>query len=386
MSELRLPSWYRIGWTVGSSLVKKFFCRDHETVVGLVGGEEAATVSYQVPEFQAQGKALVLRIPTKEPRPVVLFSPSTQGMAAASDPSASSREGVRLKLWPRFDAVLAYEHPVALMMLRGGADVIMVDHPRDRETGVQLYCDHDAAAAALYASYTQACEQGLVSSSTPLGLWGFSQGGGAAAAALMSAAPQVRVGVVGAPPVHLREVLHRIDGTSATGLIAYAIAGLAVRTKELKREALGGLNRRGRRIVDACVNQCATATVLRYGTFDTSHWTINRQRLEMLFVGPPALRAEFARLRLDDPARPAPPTGIPIKLWATRFDTLMPFGSIEHLSRIWQDAGVDVLFEVRGRHRIPGRTTLNHMLPYYHHARRDIAWMLGQLKSAPATR
>lgn len=367
-------------------MVKKFFRRDHHSVVGLIKGEEATTVAYQIPKFKAEGKALVLRVPSQQPRPVVLFSPSTQGMAKDSDPSSSSRVGVHLKFWPHFDAVLAYEHPVALMMLRGGADVIMVDHPRDVDRGVQLYCDHDAAAAALYAAYSEATQQHLVNPDVPLGVWGFSQGGGAAAAALMSAPPKVRVGVVGAPPVHLREVLHRIDGTSATGLIAYAIAGLAVRTKDLSREALGGLNRRGRRIVDACVQQCATATVIRYGTFDTSHWTINRQRLEMLFVGPPALRAEFARLRLDDPARPTPPTGVPIKLWATRFDDLMPFGSIQHLSRIWQEAGVDLLFEVRGRHRIPGRTTLNHMLPYYRHARRDIAWMLGQLKSTPATR
>lgn len=386
MSQLPLPSWYRIGWSVGSSLLKKFFRRDHHNVIGLNSGEVATTITYELPEAKAHGKALVLRGTSNSTRPVVLFSPSTQGMAPESDPSTSSRIGIQLKLWPHLDAVLAYEHPVALMMLRAGADVIMVDHPRDIETGVQLYCDHDAAAAALYASYNKACETQLINPNTNVGIWGFSQGGGAAAAALMSAIPAVKVGVIGAPPVHLREVLHRIDGTSATGLIAYAIAGLAVRTTDLSREALGALNRRGRRIVQACVDQCATATVLRYGTFDTSHWTINRQRLEMLFVGPPALRSEFARLRLDDPTRPNPPAGLPIKLWATRFDDLMPFGSIEHLAGLWQEAGVDVVFEVRGRHRIPGRTTLNHMLPYYRNARRDIAWMLGHLNADSATR
>lgn len=386
MSQLPLPSWYRIGWSVGSSLLKKFFRRDHHSVIGLNSGEVANTITYELPEAKAHGKALVLRGTSPSTRPVVLFSPSTQGMAPESDPSTSSRIGIQLKLRPHLDAVLAYEHPVALMMLRAGADVIMVDHPRDIETGVQLYCDHDAAAAALYASYNKACETQLINANTNVGIWGFSQGGGAAAAALMSAIPAVKVGVIGAPPVHLREVLHRIDGTSATGLIAYAIAGLAVRTTDLSREALGGLNRRGRRIVQACVDQCATATVLRYGTFDTSHWTINRQRLEMLFVGPPALRSEFARLRLDDPTRPNPPAGLPIKLWATRFDDLMPFGSIEHLAGLWQEAGVDVVFEVRGRHRIPGRTTLNHMLPYYRNARRDIAWMLGHLNADSATR
>lgn len=307
----------------------------------------------------------------KGPQPTIAFAPSTQGAAVRCDPSLSCTAGVAARINP-LDVVLAHEQLVINLLLAHGANVVLTDYPRDPEDKVQLYCDHTSGARALADAVLAAGELGV--ESTNLGLWGFSQGGGAAAAWLEEPeyAPQLQplAAVVGAAPVDLEAQLRHVDGSLAGVVIMYGIAGMMAADPEIAAEVAPHLSPAGVEALLFCSEVCAIGAVARRPWVSTRRWTTSGLAMGELLPGLPTVATYLDETRVGQRA----PLRIPLRLWGSRNDDIVPYRAIERLAGDW-----GVPLQTRTMPRLPGRSGLNHFAPYFQHVAGDAEWLLGQL-------
>lgn len=305
------------------------------------------------------------------PRPTVAFAPSTQGVARRCDPSYSCTVGIGPRIRP-FDLVAAYEQPAINLFVAAGADVVLTDYPRDPADDVQLYCDHVAAARSLADAVLAAGQLGVGQSN--LGLWGFSQGGGAVAAWLEEPeyAPQLQplAAVVGAPPVDLVAMLDHVDGALASVVILYALAGLMARDDAVSEELMPHLSPAGAAAVVDGARVCALGAVLHRPWAHTDTWTRTGIPMAKLLDDLPLTGTLLDEGMLGRRR----PLKIPIALWSTREDDLVPHSGVAQLGRAW---GIEV--ETRRLPRLLGRTGFNHFGPYFAYLASDVEWLLRHL-------
>src|SRR5699024_4719864 len=103
-----------------------------------------------------------------------------------------------------------------------------------------------------------------VTAESPVGLWGYSQGGGAVASAgeqVDAYAPDlgVRGAFAGAPPADLAVTTDRVDGSRLAGAIGYAINGLEADYPRIAPSVDRLLNERGERMLRDTATQCTSA-------------------------------------------------------------------------------------------------------------------------------
>ncbi|OFT75708.1 MULTISPECIES: lipase family protein [Corynebacterium] len=303
--------------------------------------------------------------------PTVAFAPSTQGVAPRCDPSYTCTVGFSTRRSP-LDAIAAYEQPAINLLLACGANVVVTDYPRDPEDNVQLYCDHVSSARALADALRASSELGI--DTTNLGLWGFSQGGGAVGAWLEQPeyTPELQplAAVVGAPPADLIAMLDHVDGAMSSVVILYAVAALMAADERIAGEITPYLSGEGVRAVMLGAQVCAAGAVLHRPWAQTSTWTTTGQTMAELLADLPLTSAHLEASRLGSRRPPR----IPIRLWASLFDDLVPHPTVTTLGSAW---GVDV--HTRRLPRILGRTGMNHFGPYFAWLSRDVRWLLAQL-------
>ncbi len=336
--------------------------------VGLRGRQQATSFDYVTTDSRGQGLvASGALFRSGRPGPLVGFAPSTQGVARHCNPSYSCSVGLR-GFWPP-DFIAAYEQPSINWFLDAGADVVLIDYPRDPVHNVQLYCDHLAGANALADAVTVAR---CLGAGGTLGLWGFSQGGGAVGAYLEhGAGEKPAAAVVGAPPARLDDVVDHVDGSLVSGVIAYTVAGLMVSDEDIHAEIAGQLTPRGLKQLDDNLATCSGGSLLTSGWHHTSTWTASGRPLGELIDELPATSAEIGRRRLG-----AHDPDVPVRLWGSIHDDVIPFPMIDKLHQAWPSAE----WHARELRRIPGRTGLNHFAPYFQWLPDDSAWLLGHLR------
>ena len=349
--------------------------------VGLKNGvnpAQAWRISYATSDrssriLTATGAVLRSRTPWSGagPRPTVAFAPSTQGVAPRCDPSYTCTVGVAARRRP-LDLIAAYEQPAINLLLASGANVVVSDHPRDPEGNVQMYCDHVSSARALADAVLAARELGIGTEN--LGLWGFSQGGGAVGAWLEEPeyTPELQplAAVVGAPPADLTAMLKHVDGALASVVILYAVAGMMAADSRIAAELAPHLSAKGVEAVLAEASMCAVGAVLHRPWASTSDWTTSGVPMAELLDDLPATSAylDAATLGLRAPLR------IPVRLWASKRDDLVPFHTVQALARAWE-----VPLEARRFPRVLGRTGLSHFGPYFTHLAGDVKWLVRHL-------
>ena len=305
------------------------------------------------------------------PRPTVAFAPSTQGVAPRCDPSYSCTVGLALRTRP-IDVIAAYEQPVINFLIAQGLNVVLSDYPREPTGNVQYYCDNASAARALADAVRAARHLGV--RPNPLGLWGFSQGGGAVGAWLEEPnySPELTpaAAVVGSPPADLVEVLKHLDGALPSAVILYCVSGLMAAYPEVASHIDALLTDRGREALLTGANLCGIGATLKYRYARTETWTTPGLPLGELLDRVPHIGGLLDSMGLGhNQALP-----IPIRLWASPNDDIIPYPATQALAAAW-----GVSLQTRAMPRIPGRTGMNHIVPYYLNAPRDAQWLLGQL-------
>lgn len=297
------------------------------------------------------------------PRPLVAVAAGTQGQGDACAPSKTLENFINVD---GDEFGIGYEIPSIYDFLNRGIAVVLTDYiglgTTDR---VHTYTNRldmghallDAARAALKLPNTS------ISESSPVGLYGYSQGGGAAGSAAELApsyAPELNLkgAYAGAPPANLVEVLKSADGTDLTGVIAYAINGITPYHPELQGALDALATADGKAALEKVKTQCIGATLFSYGFQKTKKWTTTGQSLYDIVRGDPALRAPVDAQRIGR-LKPA----VPVQVLTGTKDDIVDHAQAKQLAKDWCDQGVNVTYTPVIQILPTGGTALNHLTP-----------------------
>ncbi|MGO1948161.1 MAG: lipase family protein [Mycobacteriaceae bacterium] len=209
--------------------------------------------------------------------PTMVFTPGTRGAGDICAPSRSSHQ-----LFGFDDgngAVnLNYEYPFHAIASAMGMNVVVVDLIGLGTPGQHTYVNHlEEGTAALDGARAGLSQLGLPGDS-PIGFYGYSQGGGASAAAAEQASTyaselNVKGTFAGAPPSDLLEVVDYVDDHAITGVIGFALNGALARHPELAPLQDEYFNERGKEFLADTKDRCIGDTVGRWAFTDTRTMT-----------------------------------------------------------------------------------------------------------------
>ena len=155
-------------------------------------------------------------------RPLVAAAVGTHGQGDQCAPSKLFNTGIEYQ-FPT-DVMVGYESIWVNTLLLNGIAVVVTDYEGLGTPGDHTYVNREAEAHAVLDSVraAQQLPNTSIPADGPVGLWGYSQGGGAAAAATElkpSYAPELDLKgtYAGAPPADLAATLQQVDGTFLTG-------------------------------------------------------------------------------------------------------------------------------------------------------------------------
>ncbi|MBC6829944.1 lipase [Corynebacterium sp. LK32] len=295
------------------------------------------------------------------PRPVVAIAPGTQGGAEKCDPSISSQTGLKIEFGP-LDIIAPYETIPMVANLKRGATVVMIDHHRNSQ-GNQDYVDNIASAQSLFDAVSASHELG-VDKNAPVGIYGYSQGGSAAAAAAERAgvyAPELNVAAsaAGGPPSDLANVLDQIDGTTLTAAIALAINSVLDKDPELRRVLKEEISPEGKELLDNVGNYCAGGLGFHHSFETTDQYTTSGESLSEMIKRYEPVQKELARQRVGNFVPNAP-----VYLYSGEHDDIIPINQVRKLRDSWLNLGfTDLEYVENTTSPVLPKTGINHIVP-----------------------
>lgn len=319
-------------------------------------------------------------------RPVVAVAEGTQGQGDNCAPTRSLESVVSISSGD--GTALGYEIPNIYALLARGIAVVVTDYvglgTPDR---VHSYTDRvdmghavlDSVRAALNLRGT------TITGASPVGLYGYSQGGGATGAAAELApsyAPSLNLkgAYVGAPPADLRAVVDSADGTSLTGVIGFAINGIAPYYPRLPTVLDAQTNAAGKRALARVQDMCVAEIIFSYAYAQTSSWTKSGQSAGDLIDAFPAVRRAIADQRIGR-LKPTVPTMV---LSGTQ-DDIVDHGQVRQLAKDWCGQGAKVTYVPVVQPLPSAGTALNHLGPAITRLAQAQNWLVDRLRGERAT-
>lgn len=316
------------------------------------------------------------------PRPVVAIAPGTQGSGEQCDPSIALQEGPSVRLDP-FDLVFPYEFIPLADHLRRGAAVVMIDHHRN-SAGNQDYVDNIASAQSLLDAVDAAKELGA-DANAPVGIYGYSQGGSAAAAAAERAgvyAPEINVVATsaGGPPSDLLQVLDQINGTALTAAIALAVNSVLDKDPALKEAVSSELSENGKSIIDNVGDYCVVGLATHHMFETTDRYSADRVKLATIIKQFAPIERELKRQKVGNFVPNAP-----VFLYSGTNDDVIPVEQARQLRDDWQALGFSNLtWKEDPTPAILQKTALNHVLPMLNNLDQATNFIWDHFPSQPA--
>lgn len=262
-------------------------------------------------------------------RPLISYAPGTQGVANSCAPSYQGHEGVE------------YESTLISTLLSAGYDVVVTDYIGLGTQGIHTYMNRlDQGHAVLDAARAvRNAGLGGTTAQTPVGLAGYSQGGGASASAAELApvyAPDlnVKAAYAGSVPADLKQVITQIDGSLYNAFVMYSAQGLL----EADGVAPGSyLNAKGVAAYTATNAQCTLQAIPTTALVPTSTLTLSGQKLSVLAQSEP-FSARLDRQKIGVGLAPKVPTLISHSV----MDDVIPYQTGRDLARRWCAQGTRV--------------------------------------------
>ncbi|MFD3788740.1 alpha/beta fold hydrolase [Streptomyces cyaneofuscatus] len=299
-------------------------------------------------------------------RPIVAFAPGTQGLADKCAPSRQLADGTE------------YEALPVKKLLDEGYAVVVTDYQGLGTPGVHTYMDREAQGRAVLDSVRAAQRLDAVGlpDAGPVALYGYSQGGGATAAAAELApayAPELKIkgAVVGAPPADMNKVADSMDGSAYGAFFNYALSGLAT---SYGIDTGPYLNAHGKRVTsDLRDNLCTTQALAKYPFLNSRFLTVDGRPLTERLR-----RAPWDRIVADQRLGKRKPA-VPVLLSHSALDDVVPQQVGKTLAADWCRQGVTVKFA--GNH-IPG-----HIAATAGTVTEGLPWLADRLadRTAPST-
>lgn len=263
-------------------------------------------------------------------RPLVAFAVGTQGMADRCAPSRQLSAGSE------------YEGAFLSGLLSRGYAVAVTDYEGLGTPGVHTYMARRSQAAAVLDSVRAArsLTGAGVPADGPVALAGYSQGGGAAAAAAELAptyAPELPVvgAVAGAVPADLAAVGKALDGGPYAAFALYAVGGLAA-AYDIDLTSL--LDEEGLRRVHQAEDECVGDSLPRHAFVRSTALTRDGRSLADYFDEEP-WRSVLADNVIGE-RRPAAPVLVTHAL----ADDVIPYAVGRDLAKRWCARGATVRF------------------------------------------
>lgn len=340
-------------------------------------GGDAAAVSgvYIEPSKKWAGKG---------DRPLVSFSVGTQGVGDACAPS-KTLESFIVSENGKF--MVGYEIPAIYNFLNEGVAVVVTDYiglgTTDR---VHTYMNREDQAHAVLDAARAALQvpASSVTAKSPIGLYGYSQGGGASGAAAELAptyAPELNLkgAYVGGPPADLYEVMKSADNTLLTGVIAWAINAIAPYRPELAPYIGQLLNKDGLDYLEKSKDQCIVDAILGAGFKKTSSWTNSGNSASVEVKKYPAIVAAVEEQRIGKLA-----PKVPVLVVTGTKDDVVDHGQAKQLALNWCGKGVNVKYDPTIQLVSSGGLMLTHLGPLITGMGASKNWMIDRFNGKSA--
>ncbi|MFD5362637.1 lipase family protein [Streptomyces tendae] len=317
------------------------------------------------------------------PRPLVAVAPGTMGQGDQCAASMALEHPLQLN---GQTVSVGYEDLSVYRLLLRGVAVVVTDYVGLGTTDrLHTYVNRvDGAHAVLDAvRAARALDSASVTSESRVGLFGYSQGGGATAAAAElqpSYAPDVQLAgtYAGAPPADLTEVTKAIDGSDLAGALGWSLNGFLQTEPALRPIADRYINEAGQEALKDLSTMCVGDALFGYGGDSSTHWTKTGQSISDVIRAEPMLQTFLAEQRIGS----LKPAG-PVRVATGTGDDLVPHGQARRLAVDWCGKGAQVTY-------VPvllpgvGSGLLNHFAPLLTDQGSAISWLTDRLSGEPA--
>ncbi|WP_439384755.1 lipase family protein [Amycolatopsis lexingtonensis] len=264
-------------------------------------------------------------------RPIVSYAVGTQGEGDDCAPSKALAAGFE------------YEGPFIAGLLTRGYGVVVTDYEGLGTPGDHTYVNRAAEAHAVLDAVRAAQrlpEAGLPDDG-PVAIAGYSQGGGASAAAAElqpSYAPELKLkgAYAGAVPADLASVAKNLDGHYAVGFLGFALVSMNYAYPELNIPAL--LNARGKQLFEQVRTECTVEAIAAHA-FTQSSTLTNDGRSLTAYLGEEPYASRVAEQKIGT-LKPA----VPVLIVHSALDDIVPYAQDRDLGRTWCGKGVKVRF------------------------------------------
>lgn len=316
-------------------------------------------------------------------RPLVVLASGTQGQGDQCAPSLGLENGLSINTQT---VTLGYENIAINKLLSSGVAVMVTDYiglgTTDR---LHTYVNRvDEAHAALDAARAARAVPGAtITATSRVGMYGYSQGGGAVAAAAElqpSYAPDVLLtGVAaGAPPADLTATMNGIDGSALAGALGWSINGFMQAYPQLRSVVDASTNASGKAALNDLSTMCV-ADSLKYGFTRSNSWTTTGQSLGQVIAASPAATAVLDQQRIG---RLTPTAAVRVATGVT--DDIVPHAQARQLALDWCARGANVTYVPVDELNLGNKTVLNHLTPMITDLDPATNWLMNRLSGSPA--
>lgn len=342
------------------------------------GTAAAVTGSFLEPSAKWTGKGA---------RPLVVVAPGTMGQGDQCSTSLGLEKGFVVGFdGKNVSLSVSYEILSIYQLLSKGIAVVQTDYlglgTTDRlHTYVNRIDQGHAVLDAVRAA--RALGSSAITPSSPIGLYGYSQGGGAVASAAelaTSYAPDVTVKATysGAPPANLADVTAGIDGSELAGALGWSVSGFASSDPELQPLVDKYLSAKGLAAMKDLQSTCVGDAVLGYANQKSSTWTTNGESLPQIIDKEPLIKA-FVASQLIGTQKPQ---GI-VRVATGISDNLVPHKQAKQMAADWCKRGGNVVYAGVNLPATPS-PLLNHVTPLLADQGDALTWLSDRLADKPA--
>ncbi|WP_308405518.1 lipase family protein [Streptomyces tardus] len=295
-------------------------------------------------------------------RPLISYAAGTQGIGDHCAPSRQLSNGTE------------YEGIFIKGLIARGYAVVMTDYEGLGTPGDHTYINREVSGNAVLdvVRAAQSLPEANLPANGPVAITGYSQGGGAAAAAAELApeyAPELDIkgAAVGAVPSELSTVAENLDRGLYSAFLGYAIVGLAaghdIDTDEY-------LNDKGRDYLTKVKQACTIEAVATLGLRDSRKLTANGEPITE-YLKEPQWKAIVDEQKIGE-RKPE----VPVLINHSRLDDVIPFKLGKELKADWCAKGATVEFKPN-----LGPTHIGGAIASFP---RTFLWLEGVLKDKPA--
>jgi hypothetical protein len=321
------------------------------------------------------------------PRPLVVLAPGTMGQGDQCSTSLALQRGLVLGLGNQTTVSIGYEVLAMYRLLAKGIAVVATDYigfgtPDRLHTYVNRV---DGGHAVLDAARAAKALPGTsLTAASAVGLYGYSQGGGAVASAAelhSSYAPDVllKATYAGAPPADLAAVTAAIDGSELAGALGWSVNGFVQSHPSLRELVDRYLSDAGRAALADLSTMCVGDAIFGYAGKRSTSWTKNGQTLAAVIAAEPELRAYVGSQRIGT----RKPSGV-VRVATGVNDNLVTHAQAKTMAADWCRLGGHVVYAPVSLPKTPSKL-LNHFGPLLTDQGPAVDWLTARLAGSAAS-